>query len=440
MIIPDDVLEVVKTLQRNAWEAYLVGGSVRDLLMNRVPSDYDVATSAQTSEIKACFSRCVPVGEKHGTIAVLTGHRTVEVSTYKGQGRLGAEKRPGIENDLLFRDFTINAMAMDECGKVIDPYGGLEDLRHQMLRAPAGQARDRIVEDPLRMMRAVRFCSTLGFELHPELRQAIAENCGLLAGVAVERIRAELNHILISERPAAGIRFLLQTGLMDYVIPELLPMAGFDQRNIRHDKDVLEHSLAVVEGVPPRLNVRLGALLHDVAKPRTCTVDESGVGHFYSHHLGGREMAKNILNRLKYDKQTIDDVVILVGEHMSRFAKIRDVGLKKLVNRVGEHNLEDLYDLQKADIMGSAPPFDFSGLEWMQSRIKQILYEKPPLSVKDLAINGNDLIELGFTPGPVMGRILNDLLEMVLEDADRNERAFLINKASEYLPSVNHSS
>lgn len=362
MTIPDDVLEIVRTLQRNGREAYLVGGCVRDLLMNRVASDYDVATSAPTGEIKACFSRCVPVGEKHCTIAVLTGYRTVEVSPYKGQQCLGVAKRSGIEKDLLCRDFTVNAMAMDESGRVIDPYGGLEDLHHQLLRAPAGQARDRIVEDPLRMMRAVRFCSTLGFVMHPGLRQTIIDKCGLLASVAVERIRIELNHILVSERPAPGIRLLLQTGLMEYVIPELLPMAGFDQRNIRHDKDVLEHSLAVLEGVPPRLNVRLGALLHDVAKPRTCTVDETGVGHFYGHHLAGREMARSILESLKYDKQTIDDVAILVGEHMSRFAKIRDVGLKKLVKRVGEHNLEDLYDLQKADIMGSAPPFDFSSL------------------------------------------------------------------------------
>lgn len=429
MQIPACVIEVINILQKDGKQAFMVGGCVRDLALGQEPSDYDVTTSATTDEIKALFPKTVPIGEKHGTVAVLLGGGTVEVSTCKGQNHRHDENAILLMQDLLLRDFTINAMALDESGNIIDPFGGLQDLANKLIRAPRDLAHDRFIEDPLRMMRAIRFCSTYGFSLHPTVRTAITEHSDLIMTVSPERIREEFNRILISGQPASGIKLLLATGLLAHILPEVIPMVGFNQRNSKHDKDVFEHSMAVLEAVPANLKVRLAALLHDIGKPMTYTVDQNGVGHFYMHHIEGKKIAENILRRLKYDNQTINDVTILVAEHMSRFAKIRNVSLKRLINRVGVHNLEDLFNLQRADIFGSAPPFDFSALEAMQASINHIRNENPPMNVKDLAIGGQDLMENGFQPGPLIGQVLEELLNIVLDDPEKNDRATLLSLA-----------
>ncbi len=434
MQIPSYVVQVIQTLKQNGKQAFVVGGCVRDMLMGRMPADYDVATSATTQEIISFFPKTVPVGERHGTIAVLIGGSAVEVSTFKGcMLEQSGESPAGLEQDLALRDFTMNAMAVDENGSLYDPFGGREDLKRQMIRSPRNEPEQRFVEDPLRMMRAIRFCSALGFSLHPTTYEAIIKQASLLPKVALERVREELNRILISDRPSLGIRLLLETGLLQHVMPEAMPMAGFDQRNKRHDKDLFEHTMAVLEAVPPRLNVRLAALLHDIGKPSTFSIDENGVGHFYSHHKEGCRMAEDIMRRLKYDNKTRADVSALVAEHMSRLPKVRNTSLKRLVNRVGEHNVDDLFDLQRADILGSAPPFNFSELDAMRDGLDRIRLEKPPLTQKDLAINGHDLIEIGLQQGPQMGRVFNLLLDVVLEDPDKNNRTVLLSIAKKYL-------
>lgn len=427
MKIPSYVVKVISALKHNGKQAFVVGGCVRDLLMGSEPADYDVSTSATTQEIMSFFQKTVPIGERHGTVAVLIDGFTVEVSTFKGYAYVGSgENRAALKQDLALRDFTVNAMAFDENGILYDPFGGREDLKKRIIRSPRNEPEQRFREDPLRMMRAIRFCSTLGFLLFPDTYEAIAGQNSLIQRVAPERIRQELNRILVSNRPSQGIRLMLETGLLQYVAPEVMSMVGFDQRNKRHDKDVFEHTMAVLEAVPPRLNVRLAALLHDIGKSTTFSMDKNGVGHFYGHHLEGRRMVEDIMRRLKYDNKTVGDVAILVVEHMSRFPKVRKASLKRLVNRVGEHNLNDLFDLQRADILGSAPPFDFSELDAMREGIDRILNEKPPMEKKDLAINGHDLIELGFQPGLEMGKVLNLLLDIVLEDPDKNERNTLL--------------
>lgn len=433
MPLPPYVREVIHTLKNNGQEAFIVGGCVRDLLMGHHPSDYDVATSALPQETMTIFQKTVPVGAKHGTVAVLLGRETVEVSTFKGL----AEGWGGLEQDLLRRDFTFNAIAMDEDGNIFDPFNGQADIQQQLVRSPRNLSKERFLEDPLRMLRAVRFCSCYEFTLHPTVTQAIHELHELLPSVSVERVREEFNRILISDHPVLGMELLLATGLLAHVIPEVMAMVGFDQRNHNHDKDVFRHALAVLEASPPRLKVRLAALLHDIGKPVTFTLDEAGVGHFYGHHMQGCAITRSALQRLKYDHQTIEDVTILVGEHMSRFGKFRNANLKKLVNRVGEHNLQDLYDLQRADIIGSAPPFNFSALDEMQAEISSILYDKPPLKVRDLAINGYDLMEIGIAPGPAMGKILNGLLEAVLENPENNKPDFLLELAKEIASDLN---
>jgi len=430
MKMPAYLVKVVTTLKQNGYQALVVGGCVRDILLGSEPADYDVATSANVQEIRALFQKTVPIGERHGTVAVLIDGFTVEVSTFRGHA-LG-ESSTGLEQDLSHRDFTVNAMAFAEDGSLYDPFGGQQDLQNKIIRSPRDEPEQRFMEDPLRMLRAIRFCSTLGFSMHSDTYQAITKQYALLQVVAPERIREELNRILLSGRSARGIRLMLETGLLQYVVPEAVPMAGFDQRSSRHNKDVFEHTLAVVEGAPPRLKVRLAALLHDIGKPNTFSVDEKGAGHFYGHHIEGRKMVEAIMKRLKYDNKTIEDVSVLVVEHMSRYPKVRNASLKRLVNRVGEHNLEDLFDLQQADIMGAAPPFNFSELAALRAGINRILNEKPPMSLKDLAIKGNDLIELGFQPGPEMGRVLDLLLEVVLEDPDKNDRDILLKLAAKY--------
>ncbi|OPX85499.1 MAG: CCA-adding enzyme [Pelotomaculum sp. PtaB.Bin104] len=451
MRIPDGVAKIIRTLKQQGHQVFVVGGCVRDLLLGSEPADYDLATSATASEIASYFPKTVPIGEKHGTIAVLIDGFSVEVSTFKwvapaasaerggstaGKGDApgtGRSSLSGLEQDLALRDFTINAMAIDASGTLIDPFGGADDLRQQVLRSPSDEAEQRIIEDPLRMLRAVRFCCTLGFSMSRSVYEAIVKRYDLLQRVAPERVREELNRILLSERPAKGIRLLLETGLLGQVMPEAVLMAGFEQYSKHHDKDVFEHAMAVLEASPPRLAVRLAALLHDIGKPRTFSIDKKGAGHFYSHHQAGGSMAIEILKRLKYDNKTIEKVSMLVAEHMSRFPKVRDKTLKRLISRVGEDNLADLFDLQRADILGSAPPYDFSLLEAMRVEIARILSEKQPLRVQDLAINGHDLLALGFSPGPEIGRLLERLLAEVLENPEKNNPAVLLKMAGEYL-------
>ncbi|HOB12105.1 MAG TPA: HD domain-containing protein [Syntrophomonadaceae bacterium] len=427
MILPPYVIKIIDILSSHSREAFAVGGCVRDLLMEKPPTDYDVATSALPQEIMALFPKTVPTGVKHGTVTVFMDGVPVEISTFKGRDN----GQGGLHEDLQRRDFTINAIAIDAKGVIHDPFGGREDLEKKIIRSPLNQSRERFAEDPLRMIRAIRLAVSFGFTLHPTVTESILDSHELIRQVSIERIREELNKILVSDSPALGIKLLLDHNLLAHIIPEAMPMVGFDQHNKNHDKDVFQHALAVLDAVPPRLNVRWAAFLHDIGKPATFTRGEDGVGHFYGHHMKGQEITRCILERLRYDHKTIEDITILVGAHMTRFARFRNANLKKLVSQVGEHNLQDLYDLQKADILGSAPPFDFTSLNEMQAEIEQILHEKHPLKIGDLAVNGHDLMEIGIEPGPDMGKILHALLEIVLEDPQKNNAPTLLSLAKE---------
>ncbi len=434
MILPEPLLKVINTLDKRGCQTYLVGGCVRDMLLRREPQDYDLLTSASLADIEESFSKIVTIGAQHGSLLVIADGLKIDISTMQtGQSKTFAANCSSLENDLARRDFSINAMALDLRGNLYDPWDGQRDLQDSIIRATRNMASELFSDDPLRMMRAIRLSTVYGFTIEPRTYAAIITYHHLLAQVAMERIREELNRILRSERPAQGIRMLQEGGLIPYVIPELALMVGLDQRNFRHNRDLFEHSLAVLEGVPARLNVRLAALLHDIGKPSCFTVDEGGIGHFYGHHLEGIGISREILKRLKYDQQTINDVSILVGAHMSRYAGLRDASLKKLITQVGRDNLPDLFALQKADIIGSAPPCDFSELDKMERDIKTILGEGLPLDIKDLAVNGTDLITLGYTPGPFLGAVLNELLELVLDDPAKNQPAILMGIAKQRL-------
>lgn len=421
-------------LESAGYPCFLVGGCVRDILLGKPPHDYDLVTPATVEEIKSCFGRVFTIGEKYGTLGVPAGSNLIEISTFRGKP--GIDSCAALKEDLGARDFTINAMAIDRRGILHDPWDGEHDLACRIIRATGGKAARLFSDDPLRMLRAIRLFAVYGFSIEAGTWEDILQLKGLLVLSAPERIREEFNRILLSERPAQGVRMLYQSGLLQFIIPELVTAAGFDQRSHHHDRDVLEHSLAALENTSPRLQLRLAALLHDVAKPACFSLDEAGKGHFYGHHLVGTKMAANIMARLRYDSHTIENVALLVGAHMSRFEKVRDRPLKKLIIQVGQNNIEDLLELQRADIIASAPPCDFTSLDRMEEDIRRIIQEGLPLRMSDLAVNGDDLIALGYRPGPEVGRTLNTLLEIVLDDPLRNDRDLLLEMARSRLRSL----
>jgi tRNA nucleotidyltransferase (CCA-adding enzyme) len=420
--------KIIEILQTHGFEAYLVGGCVRDLCLGRTPQDWDIATSALPEQIQQLFPHTIPTGLRHGTVTVvLDGHRHYEVTTYRIDGEYTDARRPvqvtftaSLEEDLRRRDFTINAMAYNHRAGLLDPFDGTGDLQRRVIRA-VGRAEERFQEDALRMLRAVRLASQLGYAIERETAKRILLKSHLLEKISKERIRDELMKILTSEHPGF-LGQLSSLGLMKYIIPEIEQGIGFGQRNVHHDKSVYTHTLAVIKNVPNNPVLRLAALCHDIAKPVTFSLDDKGRGHFYGHHVVGESMTREILHRLKFDQTTTHKVCILVREHMSRFERFNEKGLKKFINRVEPENLNNLFVLQIADILASKPPHDFSGILCLQTKIEKILNEKQPLTVKDLAVNGYDLRAWGMEPGIKLGQTLQYLLEKVWENPELNTR------------------
>ncbi|WP_031516277.1 CCA tRNA nucleotidyltransferase [Desulfofalx alkaliphila] len=411
MRIPSDVQEIMKTLKHNGFVAYLVGGCVRDFFLGRTIHDFDIISDALAEQLAGIFPRVIPIGKRFGTVTLLTQYRSVEVSTMIGT----------LEQNCSQRDFTINSMAMDEEGVLYDYYGGKRDAELRILRA-VGNADDRFKEDPLRLMRLIRFATVLEFNIDKGTKQKAIINAPLISKVSVERIRDEFCKIILSDNPGSGIMLLAQHNLLPVVMPELEECIGFEQHSPHHDKDVFQHTVAVLNNSPARLSVRLAALLHDIGKPQTFTIGKDGRGHFYDHQKAGSEMVRHILTRLKFDNKTIAVVTVLVKEHMSRFEFLREKSVKKFINRVGVENLDDLFALQIADIKGSARSDDFSMVTDLRSKVDEVLNKGEPMTVKELAINGVDLIRMGIKPGPAIGKMLKQVLDLVMEEPSLNTR------------------
>lgn len=429
--LPREALEVLTTLKENGFESYLVGGCVRDLCLGKAPKDWDLTTIALPEEVIGLFDHVIPTGLQHGTVTVLVSNTPIEVTTFRNDGNYSDGRRPdsvqfghSIEADISCRDFTINGLLYDG-EKVIDYYTGLDDLKQKIIRS-IGNAGARYAEDALRMLRCIRLSSQLGFQIENYTFDSIQASAEQIKSVSWERIRDELAKTLLSDRASEGINLLSKSGLMQYILPELQLCIGFEQRNYHHRNDVFEHILKVIDATPSSLNVRLAALLHDVAKPQTFSIGEDGVGHFYQHHVVGAEMTEEILKRFKFDNKTIERVRTLVREHMSRYPKLRQGSIKKLINRLGKENVDDFINLQLADIIGSKPPFDFDTVIDLKREIKRVLEAEEPLSIKDLAINGEDLIDIGIQPGRRMGEILHELLQIVLESPGLNTKNYLL--------------
>lgn len=433
LILPEEVRKIIGVLKERGYEAYAVGGCVRDSLLGREPDDWDITTSAKPQEIKALFRRTVDTGLQHGTVTVLMGHNGYEVTTYRLDGEYEDGRHPkevaftdNLVEDLKRRDFTINAMAYSEFGGLVDVFDGAGDLRRGIIRC-VGDARERFAEDALRILRAVRFCAQLGFSMEAQTMEAIRELSANLRLVSAERIQVELVKLLVSPHPGY-LRQAWELGVTGVILPELDLAMKTPQNNPHHIWSVGEHTLKALEEVRADKVLRLAILLHDLGKPLVRTTDEDGIDHFYGHPQEGAELARDILKRLKFDNDTLCKVVSLVRYHGTR-PQPSEKNVRKHVNQVGEALYPLLLEVQRADAMAKNPETRqkrLHQLEQIQEIYQGILERKECLSLKDLAVKGGDLIQDGMEPGKEIGRVLNLLLEHVLEEPAHNTKEYLM--------------
>lgn len=452
MLIPEYILNIIKVMTGAGFSAELVGGCVRDLLMEKQPHDWDLATNARPEQVLSLFPAAkyentfgtviIPYRQTDGTVLDV-----VEITTYRSERGYADSRHPDevlfedvLDKDLERRDFTINAMALrldpkgghvfgDDHFTLIDLFGGLKDIKKKVIRA-VGEPADRFKEDALRMMRAIRFSSQLSFELEPKTQRGIVKLAGSLKFVAKERIRDELIKIIASNRPAAGVMALHDSKLLQYLIPELEQGVGVKQ-NHHHIYPVFKHNVLSLQYCPSvEWPVRFAALLHDVAKPKTRRL-LAGQATFYNHEYVGAKMVDKIMTRLKFKNEDRERVVNLVKNHMFYYnvGEVTAASVRRLISRVGRDNLQDLIHLRVADRLGSgtpkAVPYKLRHLQYMMEKVQH-----DPVSVKMLALNGHDLMsELNLLPSPKIGAILDVLLGEVLADPLKNERNLLLTRA-----------
>jgi len=438
----DPVLKEIASLFNDSGkEIYLVGGAVRDSLMGKKIHDWDLATNALPEEVTAIVKRAggkvVPTGIKHGTVTIFYKNNTAEITTFRLEAGYSDGRRPDevhftsdIEEDLSRRDFTMNTVALRlPKGEIVDPFGGSADIKAGIIRC-VGNASERFNEDGLRPLRAVRFAAQLGFEIEKNTLDAIGGVLDVCAKVSWERVRDEVDKILASPLPSRAFLLMEKTGLLKLFLEELSICRGVDQKGF-HNFDVLDHCLSACDYSAAKgysRELRLAALFHDVGKPQARQMGDDGIWTFYRHEEISTSLCKKILNRLRYSNAVIDKVCHLIKEHMFHYTdEWTDSAVRRFIARVGEEHLEDLYCLRYADTFAFAgKEKDNSSLLLLANRVEKALAESRALSVKDLAVSGNDLIAAGIPSGVTMGIILNELLETVLDDPTQNTREKLL--------------
>ncbi len=444
MKIPEHVKNILSELEKAGYEAYLVGGCVRDLLMNRAPFDWDITTNAKPEEIQKIFTDSVYEND-FGTVGIKVRHsesetEIVEVTPYRKEESYSDKRHPDkvtftskVEDDLARRDFTINALAQDSKGKIIDPFDGQNDIKNKVIRAVGGPEK-RFNEDALRLMRAVRFSAQLDFEIEPKTKEAIKSKANLLKMIAHERIRDELIKMIESDNAEKGIILMQDLGLLKIVLPEVEEGVGVAQ-NKHHIYTVFEHSVKSL-GFAARYKfntfVRVASLLHDIGKPRT-KVGSGGEASFHNHEYIGSKMAARALERLKFPKDFIEKVYTLVRYHMFYYnvGEVTERSVRRLVKKVGPENMAELLEVRQAERKGSgvpkAEPYKLRHLKYMIEKVSQ-----DPLTVGMLKITGHDVMQtLKIEPGPKVGYILNALLEEVLDNPELNNQQYLLKRTEE---------
>lgn len=427
--------EIVDKLEERGFETYLVGGCVRDELLSRDNFDIDITSQARPDEILEVFKdyKTIDIGKKFGTIKVILNSSEYEITTMRTENAYDDKRHPSlvyytddIYEDLKRRDFTINAMAKRK-EIIIDPFNGQDDLENKIIRA-VGNPYDRISEDMLRSLRAVRFATVLGFDIDKDLKEAIRSQS--INDISKERIQDEVNKILLATRPSRGIRILDELNLLESIFPEVKKTIGFDQHSSHHADDVFNHSLKVLDKTPPILEVRMAALYHDVGKIDTFFIDENGEGRFFGHQNLSEELLIRRLKELKYSKKFIENTSILVKRHMDNTNTYSKKSIRKLLRNIGEENLINLFALQRADVL-STKHADDSNINFGLSLLAEVKDDDIPKNRNEIKINGNDLKDLGFKEGKELGNTLREIENLIYEEKLINNKKDIINYLKE---------
>ncbi|MBO5246550.1 MAG: HD domain-containing protein [Eubacterium sp.] len=433
--LPEHVTFILHTLEKAGFEGYAVGGCVRDALLGREPQDWDITTNARPLQVKELFRRTIDTGLQHGTVTVMLDHTGYEVTTYRIDGEYEDGRHPKevsftgrLSDDLMRRDFTINAMAYNESVGLVDLFHGIEDLKNARICC-VGDPKERFGEDALRMMRAIRFSAQLGFAIEEQTRAAIESLSASIQKISAERIQTELIKTLCSGHPEY-MRLFYETGLSHYFMPEFDRLMETEQTNPHHCYSVGEHTLYSMKEIGEGKVLRLTMLLHDIAKPCCKTTDEQGIDHFHGHPAQGAELARKMLRRLKLDNETIARVTQLIRWHDDN-PPLSEKNVRRAIHRVGEENYPALFAVKRADIRAQSAYKKQEKLEYVDAYEKlyeQILEKNQCLSIKNLAVNGADLMQAGIPQGKEIGEQLQALLELVLEHPEYNEKAYLLSQ------------
>lgn len=427
--LPEDVKKVINRIEAAGFEAFAVGGCIRDSILGRNPNDWDITTSAKPEQIKAIFSHTIDTGIEHGTVTVMINHVGYEVTTYRIDGEYEDSRHPksvtftaDLVEDLRRRDFTINAMAYNENRGLVDAFDGIKDLDNKVIRA-VGDAKERFTEDALRMMRAVRFSAQLGYEIEEDTKKAILELAPTLRNISAERIQVELVKLVTSNHPEK-MWDLYETGITAIIMPEFDEAMKCEQHNPHHMYTVGDHIVHSMMAIDADKDLRLAMMIHDLGKPACKTTDEDGVDHFHGHQVVSEKMSKDILRRLKFDNDTIRMVSRLVLHHDYRIEEGRKY-VRRAINKIGEDAFPRLLLVQQADLDAQS---DYkrdekqAKLDTTKRLYQEVLNHHECTTLKDLAISGADLIAWGMKPGKELGAVLAQMLTEVIEDPSFNEK------------------
>ena len=434
ILLPEKVNMIIKTIQAAGFEAYAVGGCVRDSILGRIPDDWDITTSAKPLEIKKIFKRTIDTGIQHGTVTVMVDKEGFEVTTYRIDGEYEDSRHPrevtftsNLREDLRRRDFTINAMAYNEEVGLVDIFGGISDIEKKTIRC-VGDAKERFTEDALRMMRAVRFSAQLGYSIEEGTKEAIKELAPNLKNISAERIQVELVKLVVSNNPDY-LKIAYETGITRQVLPEFDICMETEQNNPHHKYSVGEHILHAMKNIEADKALRLSMLFHDMGKAKTKTQDEQGIDHFYGHNEISHEITEEVLKRLRFDNDTIYKVKNLVYFHDYHPA-LTDKSVRKFITKIGKELVPSYLLVQRADVLAQSEykrEEKLAKIDEVSKIFDGIIERGECLSLKDLAVNGKDLIEHGIKPGKEMGEILEHFLEMVIANPSLNEKEILLN-------------